>query len=272
MYTAIPPVEEQLSRPKLERWSMVCPSLGDVFFCLDGQPILRNDRFKRDRRLPAVLKSDVVVAGDWIPGSSWGSSLANMLTKRSWDALRHPLIKQNNSICQVCGTAHDTLDVHEIWRYAKPPEHEIVKAKSHGYQVFGVQTLDSLAAICTDCHKFYHLGLAEVKGEIKPVLRRLGAINGWDSYQTWEYFRLVKKRWEYNSEFLWALDFSNIKHPDGGLTIKSNWVRDEEHPRLLVCKGSKFNNITALLNTPWRWDGDTDWQPIWTTQEFAEAE
>lgn len=50
-------------------------------------------------------------------GSSWGSSLANLLTKPSWDAVRFPLIRARDNTCQLCEVRHGSMECHDIWAY-----------------------------------------------------------------------------------------------------------------------------------------------------------
>lgn len=262
------PLEGLLSREALTKWSAVDGSLGDLFYSLDGAAIERGKHVPRGHRLPVVLNSQKIVCGDLIPDTSWGSSLSNMLTKKSWDAIRHPLIEKNNNVCEVCGTRHKTLDVHEVWGYSFPSETEVQKAQEQGASAFGTQSLDGLVTVCTECHKMYHLGLANVRGELDQVLARMGAINGWSDSQVSQYYDLVAARYEQASKIYWALDFFNLRHPEGGLTLKSAWAAHEDEPRLLANEGRFGQNVTAILNIPWKHHKDAEWHKALTQEDF----
>jgi hypothetical protein len=261
-------LESILTKPKLTRWSDVSKSLGNEFYTLDGTRVERGQRLPKNERLPAILDSNKIVAGDLIPHTSWGSSLANMLTKTSWDKLRLPLIEQNNNVCEVCGTRHRSLDVHEVWSYAMPEQAKIKEAQQTGGVAFGVQTLEGLIAICKECHKIFHFGLANANGELEQVLSRLGAINGWSKQEVSTYYDLVADRYQQASSVYWGLDFSRVEHPDGGLTLKDSWQVYEPEPRLIENEGRFGQNITAILNNKWKHDKDKNWKPVLTVEEF----
>lgn len=265
------PLESLLTRTKLARWGDVSKSLGDVFYTLEGTRIERGQSITKRERLPAIFDSSKIVAGDLIPGTSWGSSLSNMLTATSWDKLRTPLIQKNNNVCEVCGTRHSSLDVHEIWSYAMPTKAEIQEAQRSDCISFGVQKLDGLMAICKDCHKMFHLGLANVNNELDAVLSRLRAVNRWSQQQVNRYYNLVGDRYEDASKVYWGLDFSNIKHPDGGLTLKSSWNVCEQEPNLIECEGRFGQQLTAIICTPWKHHKEKQWRKALTLQEFNKS-
>ena len=52
-----------------------------------------------------MFRSDTMPAirPDLILLSSWASSLFNLLTKRSWDTIRLPVIRAHGRACQLCG-------------------------------------------------------------------------------------------------------------------------------------------------------------------------
>lgn len=262
------PLESLLKRPDLTHWRDISEVFGDDFYTLDGEHFQRGQSIPLGKRLPAIFKSKEIVAGDLIPHTSWGSSLSNMMTRGSWDKLRIPLIKKNSNVCQICGTHHSSLDVHEIWSYALPGKEEIYDAQKSGAAAFGIQRLDGLMAICKECHKMFHLGLANANNELDSVLSRLAAVNGWSKEQVNKYFDLVGDRYEAASEAYWALDFSSTQHPDGGLTLKSTWVSMPDEPRLLESEGRFGQQVTAVLGIPWKHHKDAEWRKVLTLQDF----
>lgn len=166
---------------------------GDLFYMLDGRKIRRGEFTSGDlSRLPAVLDNNQTVCGDLIPSSSWGSSLANLLTKKSWDTLRHPLIEKNNHVCQLCGCKKKVLDVHEVWSYDFPKQEDLDQASANeNITAFGLQTLQGLMTICKKCHECFHLGLALVNGRLDIALERLAGLNCWDGEQVNDYYHTV---------------------------------------------------------------------------------
>lgn len=237
-------MEQIRLKKKPQDWGDVSPLFGYMFHTLDGTPFSRGDPIPHERN--AMLFSDKAVVGDMIPMASWGSSLANLLTQKSWDALRHPLIAQNHSVCECCGLRYPTLDVHEIWSYTPPTDK----------QNFGKQKLEGLMTVCKDCHELFHPGLAKERGRLPAVSRRLKAINGWTDADLSAYFDLVAARFDRHNQFIWALDFSGLAHPDGILTISSKWQRMDTpvFGSLLVSKNRFGNtpNVTRIDNIGWR--------------------
>jgi hypothetical protein len=157
---------------------------------------------------------------DLIPPSSWGSSLANLLTRTSWSEVRQPVVYRKP--CQICGAAQDQerqLDCHEIWSYAEPP-------RGAGEGCVGVQRLIGLVALCRLCHEFFHMGLARMRGREAIVSERMMTINRWSpaDYQTW--VREAAERAVARNERGWILDVSLIRHR-GPLVIDQarDWTR-----------------------------------------------
>lgn len=255
----------------IKGWKDVSPLFGDVFFDLEGSRIERGQkistRLAKEGLLPAVLDSNKCVLGDLIPHTSWGSSLANMLTQKSWNGLRHPIIQANNNICELCGGRFSSLDVHEVWMYDFPPPHEM--KQRHTHTVFGVQQLVDLMAICTECHRCFHLGREKANNTLDKTLHRLKHINGWSQSTLEEYYTAVANRWEKASEISWLLDLSRIAHPEGGLTVKSPWKNYGNSQKMLTAP-SQFgsDNMTMLLNTPWKFAKERDWRPAITLQNL----
>lgn len=219
------------SKNVIRSWDELPKELGDAFHDLNGNLIRRGDVGRPDiELLPRVLTNSKVVVGDLIPQTSWGASLANMLTKGSWDALRKPLIARHNNVCELCGGRFDSLDVHEVWSYNRPTAEQVKSSALDGGSFFGTQLLDGLMAICKDCHRCFHLGREKVNGTLGQTLSRLALLNNWSTEEVDNYYSIIGERWEANSDFFWQLDLANIDHPDGGVTIKKNGSRARKIP------------------------------------------
>jgi hypothetical protein len=254
------PLSSLFQRTPLKGWQDVHPMFGDRFFDLDGNRIERGQQFNpAAARLPAVISNAKTVVGDLIPSSSWGSSLANLLTKKSWDGLRLPLIQTNHNICELCGHRFGTLDAHEIWTYHFPPEHEWEQRNSAW--IFGTQKLEGLMAICSPCHRCFHLGKADVDGVLDRTLNRLAALNCWHGTTIERYRDTLSARYDLTNQICWALDLSWVRHPDGGITVRRPWKSHEEDARLLTAP-NKFTgeSVTALLEVPWKFVGEQGWR------------
>ncbi|GAB0154543.1 hypothetical protein [Marinobacterium sp. BA1] len=258
---SLPPLAEMFTRPMIASWDSIDSTFGDTFYNLNGQKIKRGEPFDPGAPLPVVLDHNKMLYGDLIPATSWGGSLSNLLTKSSRDKLRHPLIEEHHNICEICGKRFETLDVHEIWDYKDPTPEEIeasnekTRQEKEAYYPIGIQRLVGLVAICKSCHLCFHLGLARVQDRYDDTIDRLRDVNGWTQAEVEQYTHELEYRFKCRSEYLWALDLSYCQdHPDGGITIKGEWVRKDDNMPYLVSvdKASGDERATWILNTAWK--------------------
>ncbi|WP_429036468.1 hypothetical protein [Aeromonas media] len=237
---------------KFGKWENVPSSFGNVFYGKDGAVYNRGDAFSvDDKRLPFILGSAPVI-GELIPRSSWGSSLANLLTKTSWDKLRHPIIEKHSNSCQACGTKKNTLDVHEVWNY------EFLSDDNDKPLNWGIQHLEGLVCVCKECHEMFHLGLAYSNNRLDEVMERLRAINGWTPTAAQKYCNEVFDRWDEASKIHWILDLSEISHPDGGLTIAKKWEINDNG--FLIANTGRITSKTMITNIDWKFYGEKEWR------------
>ncbi len=259
------PLDAYFRRRPLRSWDDVDAGLfGDVWWCLDGRKINRGEPVGQRRRLPALLDTHRTVLGDLIPQTSWGSSLANLLTGASWNALRRPLIAANHNVCELCGRQHDTLDAHEVWSYEFPGAEDWAQRHDPKLTVCGTQHLVGLMAICKTCHECFHTGLANARGRLDEVLERIAGLNNWSMEEAIEYYKATGTRWERASEIHWILDLSRVEHPDGGVIVKSPWEVSTEDPRFVTAPSrveGEPDMFTALLGVRWRFANEEQWRP-----------
>jgi hypothetical protein len=254
------PLASLFRRVPIKSWDDVDYMFGNVFYDLDGNKIERGEKLRSiNVRRPAVINNSKMIVGDLIPSSSWGSSLAGMLTRESWDSLRKLFLNANNYICELCGQKSGTLDLHEIWGYEFPPDNEWeLRDKSN---VFGIQKLEGFFTVCRDCHRCFHLGKANVDGVYQATLKRLMALNCWGKSTMDRYCTILDERYSYTNQISWILNLSSVQHPEGGVTLRRTWCLFEEEPRF-VMSPSKYggNNLTALMNIKWKFEGELQWR------------
>jgi hypothetical protein len=143
--------------------------------------------------MPALT---ITIRPDLIPASSWGASLANLLTNRAWNEIRKPILAASGQRCRICSGAGD--ECHELWAYSSPPLSDTL----------GVQRLMGIVALCHRWHEIFHWGLANKRGRGDEVRRRLAEHNGWTSQQLAEYRSEQGAVWKARSQHYWALDLS----------------------------------------------------------------
>jgi hypothetical protein len=257
------PLSSLISRPPVSSWDDVHPMFGDAFFSLDGVPLFRGDKPSDAfmQRCSVLFDDEKIACGDLIPETSWGASLANLLTSRSWETVRELILERNHHVCQCCGVQRTSLDVHELWSYAFPDQDEIDLCRDNDCYLMGVQKLENLISVCSDCHLCFHLGFANSRGRGKQALARLRALNNWSVGQIFQYERLVYDRWNDANEIGWQLDFARLAHPDGGLEINAQWELVSDSDVFLQRTRSGLNDFpTVLLNTTWCFRHETEWR------------
>jgi hypothetical protein len=65
-----------------------------------------------------------------------------------------------------------------------------------------------LTALCPNCHRVKHIGLAEIQGHREQTIAHLNRVNGWTKEQTDVYLETVWDIWEQRSCRNWSLDLS----------------------------------------------------------------
>lgn len=187
--------------------------------------------------LPLLARKDVLpILPDLIPVSTWGSNLAQLLTKPSWDALRLPVIAARGNLCQICGEKQGAMECHELWAYSLPPQDA---PKS----MVGVQRLMGLAALCHSCHMVFHHGLARIQGNFEAVMERLVVVNRWTRADFQSYYADMGRRYKQRCEVNWALDLSLVAGlaplvVQGG---RGRWLVDERGRRAHLRHPAKRN-------------------------------
>jgi len=235
----------------IRSWSDISSQFGDTFQALDGVTTFnRGKGVLRKNRLPAILDDRQCIVGDLIPPTSWGSSLANLLTKSSWDKIRHPLLDEVNRVCTVCGKQHSTLDIHERWGYHFPVDDmKNLDSVPEGSLIFGVQRLEGFHAVCKSCHRCFHLGLANVRGELKEVQAIMKTVNQWSDEDMDRYMDVINERCETANQIHWALDLSYVSKYN--LNVKSPWKFGEPDQQFLVGETQLGQSLTVILNAKW---------------------
>jgi hypothetical protein len=212
-----------------------------------GAYVNRHDDVKLEEishLLPHVAKKIIKpLLGDLIPQSSWGSSLSNLLTKKSWDILRNKTFVKNGNRCEVCG-AGGRLECHEFWEYHEP----IIK------DVRGVQRLDRLMSLCKRCHQIHHLGFMEAQGRLAEGLNRLTIINRWCGTEVDQYSELLMERFERRNESGWDLDVT-IVDSDEPLIVSGTW---ELHNSGFLTKDNEYSPMTMLFGAKWKFPKGKD--------------
>ncbi len=193
--------------------------------------------------LPFIARRTIEpIRMDMIPQSSFGASLANMLTDSDWERIRQPTIDEAGGLCRICGEKgrrqSRKVDCHEIWSYLGPdePDH------------WGVQRLEGLIAVCEPCHLMFHLGFANATDRYGIAIERIRAVNRWTQPEAERYGHLLGQSWIERSKRPWALDLSSLAGA-GPLRISSGW--DLSDDGVLTRQTQHGTAVTVLLGVDW---------------------
>lgn len=190
-----------------------------------------------------------IVQPDLIPITSWGSSLSNLLTKPSWDSIRHPMIQWAGG-CQICSAEQsNSLDCHEVWAYSMPPS-------SAPNGTVGVQRLMALAVLCSDCHSMFHLGRARITGTFPEVKRRFIAFNQWSEADFERYANQQDNLGVARAKWRWVLDISLVQKA-GPLIVKTGknaWTYHDDEGGYLTApaKHTEDDCFTSILGVSFK--------------------
>lgn len=109
--------------------------------------------------------------------------------------MRRAVYRRARHRCEVCGGRGERhpVECHEVWAY--DDEHH-------------VQRLERLVALCPDCHRVKHLGLASVNGHYDKALQHLAGVNGWTLEQALRYVEAAFSLWGRRSAHEWTTEIS----------------------------------------------------------------
>lgn len=144
--------------------------------------------------------------------------MANILTKESWKTVRKTAFAKAGYSCQICGEANGPVEGHEVWQF-----HDQFSDK----RGWGIQSLETILCLCSECHEMFHPGLANIRGRSDAIIERTKAINGWTSKEynlTCEY---SNERHQARNRRNWSLDLTKAGI-SSTMMIKPNWSRSDE--------------------------------------------
>jgi len=127
-----------------------------------------------------------------VPSTTWYNNVRSLVSQTEWDTLRHNCYANAGYRCEICGVS-GRLECHEIWEFNNDTK---------------TQRLAGLIALCKNCHRVKHPGLAKMKGESSLVINHLMKINKITESQAIEYIEKSFEIWRERSKIDWHIDFS----------------------------------------------------------------
>ena len=85
-----------------------------------------------------------------VPDGCWYLNLRTALPKKVWEMIRKDAISRAGEKCSICGRKVSRLEAHEKWSYN---------------EVKGIQKLETVIAVCKDCHQAIHMERTALIGD-----------------------------------------------------------------------------------------------------------
>lgn len=137
-----------------------------------------------------------------VPDGCWYQNLRSALPRELWDKIRRYAYAKAQGKCMVCGRVCSRLEAHERWHYDEDK---------------ALQTLETVVAVCKNCHEVIHIGRTylvgkgdeamdwfmrvngcsqteyhEALGEANETHKRRNKIDGWTTDISWLYKQFGK--------------------------------------------------------------------------------
>ncbi len=137
-----------------------------------------------------------------VPSTAWFSNVRDHVTSTDWERIKKFTSAAAGGRCEICGGRGPQwpVECHEVWHYDD---------ERH------VQTLVRTQALCPDCHRVKHIGLADVHGKGEAALKHLAKVNGWTLDQARRYRDEAFRTWRARSQHEWMLDLSWLRERFG---------------------------------------------------------
>lgn len=120
-----------------------------------------------------------------------------MLSLSEWDKVRKDCYKKADYKCEICGGKgpKHPVECHEIWEY----NHDA-----------GIQKLINVIALCPNCHKTKHYGLARILGKEKEIKEHFMKINNCTKIFAEQYILEAFELWNLRNKITWKLNITKL--------------------------------------------------------------
>ena len=140
--------------------------------------------------------SNIKLTIELVPKTSHYNNVRSAVSASRWDEIRNACYEKAQYKCEICGDKGTNqgvkwnVECHEIWRYEDSTKEQV---------------LDGVIALCPNCHKVKHTGLANINGEMPIVLAQLQKVNNWSLAQSRNYIKESFKTWRQRSQHQWKV-------------------------------------------------------------------
>lgn len=132
-----------------------------------------------------------------VPKSSWQQNVRSALPKSEWDRIRKETYRNAGYRCEICGGVGEShpVECHEIWEYDDERN---------------IQRLSGFIALCPDCHRCKHIGLATIQGFREEARLHLAKVNEVSLDKVDDIILSAFEKWNERSQHEWTVDLSII--------------------------------------------------------------
>jgi len=134
-----------------------------------------------------------------IPAGSRLATLANLLQREEWTALRRAVYRRAGFRCEACAR-QDRLHCHEVWQYNPQT---------------GYQWLRGFRALCPLCHDATHVTFVRDPGRRARLLEHFMAVNRLTRDQAQACLREAERQQRELDQRQWAISYGdyNLRMP-----------------------------------------------------------
>ena len=139
----------------------------------------------------------MILTIELVPKTAWYTNVRSAIPKEEWNAIRKKCYALAHFKCEICGSKGPIwpVECHEIWEYDNDVH---------------TQTLKGFIALCPNCHKVKHPGLASKQGLTELVYNQLMNVNNISKLEAKMYLHKAFSTWRKRSEHKWKIDISYI--------------------------------------------------------------
>lgn len=132
-----------------------------------------------------------------VPSTCFYKNVRSEISRDKWNKIRYSVYKRARFRCEICGGKGENhpVECHEIWDFDSTHR---------------IQKLIDFIALCPDCHRVKHIGLAEIKGEQHLAMKQLKKVNGINDIIAHKYLAHCVYIWRKRSEHHWTLNISYL--------------------------------------------------------------
>ena len=141
-----------------------------------------------------------------VPEACWYVNLRSVLLPEDWDKVRKDAYARAKGRCMICLKSTSRLEAHEKWSYDEER---------------AIQKLETVVALCRECHEVKHIGRAQLMGRGDDVMEQFMRVNECSQMEFHEALsKANEEHFRRNKIEGWSTDISWLKNKFGKVRNK----------------------------------------------------